>query len=207
MPQGDAVVRFARSGAVALALVGGALAVWSAPLQSQRASVPATVEPQPALSVVTDGAVGAMRVVLRDGAREAGSIAVPAGVTRAAVAAAIADALWHPDGRDVAFGVRGEEQSFVVVFLEQPAGAHTAVDVSRVERANIGAIGPDRVYPYRYTRPVEWLPRHQVEGTGPYSGRPAVQISFRTELHDDAGVRYAAAEALIVTRDGTPLWR
>jgi hypothetical protein len=178
----------------------------SVPLQSQRAE-PAIAPQRLALVVVEAGPGEAARLALRENGRDLGSIAVPPGVTRTALDEGIAGALWHPNGRDVAAGFTGDAGSFVVVFLEQPAGGFRAVDVSRVERTNIGGIGPSRTYTERRTRPVEWLPRSRIEGTGPYAGLPAVQILLRTHVWDESRVRYTGAEPLIITRDGTPLWR
>jgi hypothetical protein len=145
--------------------------------------------------------------VLQDG-RERGSIAIPEGVTRAAIDAGLREVLWHPNGRDVAIAFKGAAASFVVVFLDQPGGVMRPVDVSQVERTNIGGIGPFRTYVDRRTRPVEWLGLARIEALGSrYDRAEAVQIRLRTEVWDEAGTRYVGTEPLIITRDGVPLWR
>jgi hypothetical protein len=192
----------ARSALLRMVFMSCALAVFTVAVDSPHASTQAS-GPRPVL-LVTDGGDG-RRLVLRGGTREVGSIAVPPDVGRAALDAAISSALWHPNRWDVAISANGDTGSFVVVFLEQPNGTYAAVDVSRVERTTIGGIGPNRTYRVRRTRAVEWLADRQLEG--PYAGRPAVQIRFRTEVWDEAGTRYAGGDVLIITRDGTPLWR
>ena len=184
-------------------LVCGAVAVLPVAIHSQGAS--SNGAPAPRLSLAVSGNGEGARLVLRDGPRDVASIAAPPAATRAALEAAIATALWHPNGRDVALAVTGGRASFVAVLLEQPRGAFTVVDVSEIERRNIGGIGPNRTYPVRRTRPVEWLADRQLEGS--YAGRAAVQIRFRTEVRDAGGTRYRAADVLLITRDGTPLWR
>jgi hypothetical protein len=194
------------AGVLALAL-HVALIVLSMPHASARVAQAAALAQPLALAVAEAGDEHARQLVLRENGRDVGSIAIPPGVTRAALDEGIAAALWHPNGRDVAAGVNGNGGSFVVVFLEQPTGTFLAVDVSRVERANIGGIGPSRRYTQRQTKPVEWLPRSRIEGTGAYRNRPAVQIPLQTPVWDEARVRYAGTEALIITRDGMRLWR
>ena len=94
---------------------------------------------------------------------------------------------------------RSAPESFIVVFLLQPNGAYLAVDMSRVEHVNIGAIGPDRAYREVQTAPVEWLVRP--------AGDPDVQFWLQTHAWDPSGLRYAGREPLIITREGRPLWR
>ena len=45
------------------------------------------------------------------------------------------------------------------MFLQQTHGDYLAVDVSGMERANIGYLGPDRHYERVETTSLKWLPR------------------------------------------------
>jgi hypothetical protein len=123
---------------------------------------------------------------------------VPHRVSAASLALGLKAVLRHPNGHDLAAGFRGDNGSFVVVFLRQANGTYLSVDVSQVERVNIGAIGPDRVYRDTETAPVEWMLRDSDD---------AVQVRLRTTTWDVAGRRYRGTEPLIITRDGRPLWR
>jgi hypothetical protein len=128
---------------------------------------------------------------------EVGSIVVPPRVSKSAIDQELNTVLWHQNGNDVAVGFKGDQGSFVVVFLKQPDGRYVAVDVSRVEAVNIGAIGPDRTYRDVHTVPMLWLPRED----------DSVQLSLQTRAWALSGQRYVMAEPLIITRDGRPLWR
>lgn len=156
------------------------------------------VPPQVNLEVVA-GPLGQERqlVVSKDG-KQLGSIAVPGRVSAADLDEGLKGMLWHPDGSGLALGFKGDKGSFVVVFLRQASGAYVAVDVSQVERANIGAIGPNRPYRNVQTAPTEWLPSRE-DG--------AVQLWLQTLAWDLSGRRYRPREPLIITRDGRPLWR
>lgn len=172
-------------------------------------SVTSTQEARSAISLrMLEPSFGARRLTIMEGERELGSIAIPSDVPPAAVDAALPRALRHPNGRDIAVAFDGLEASFVVVFLRQAAGTYRAVDVSRVERVNIGGIGPWATYTARHTEPVEWLPLDRIAASGhPFDGTEAVQIRFRTRVWDANGVRKSMSEPLIVTRDGIALWR
>jgi hypothetical protein len=150
---------------------------------------------------------GARLAITKDGV-ERGSVAMPPGLLQGDVDEGLRGALWHPNGRDVAMGFKGAKASFVVVFLQQADEAYVAADVSRVERANIGGIGPFRTYKDRRTDPIEWLRLGRIEATGSqYDGAEAVQLRLRTQVWDLSGTRYQGVEPLIILRNGTPLWR
>ena len=152
------------------------------------------------------------RLAIFKNGSEAGSIPVPSRVSASALAEGLGKAVWHPNRDDVAVGFKGDEkaipagggtglnpqvQSFVVVFLLQPGGTYIAVDVSRVEAVNIGAIGPFRSYRNSETAPTEWLRRESDD----------VQLWLATTAWDLTGQRYRMREPLIISRDGRPLWR
>ena len=149
---------------------------------------------------VVEGLGGQERrlAVVKDG-QELGSIAVPSRVGRSALDQGLKGMLRHPNGNDLALGFRGEGDSFVVVFLLQANGSYLAVDVSQVERANIGVVGPNRTYLDVQTNPIEWLTRPE--------GDDSVQIRLQTRAQDLSGQLYRPTEPLIITRDGRPLWR
>jgi hypothetical protein len=160
--------------------------------------------------VIANGpAVGQHRLTVIESGSERGSIDVPTRVSPAALEEGLLGVLVHPNKHDLAVGFRGTPgpiadrrrvpQSFVVLFLRQTSGAFLAVDVSQVELANIGFIGPDRTYPDVATVPLEWLARPAEDNM--------VQIRLQTRARDQSGQRYRATEPLIVTRDGRPLWR
>jgi hypothetical protein len=149
---------------------------------------------------IVDGKTGQGRrlAVVKDG-REWGSIAVPSRVGRSALEQGLKGLLRHPNGNDLAVGFKGDKGSFVVVFLLQANSTYLAVDVSRVERVNIGVAGPNRTYLDLQTNPIEWLPRPE--------GDDGVQIRLQTHARDVSGQLYRPTEPLIITRDGRPLWR
>jgi hypothetical protein len=170
-----------------------AVVILSGPIAAQAPSGQLRVD-------VVEGLSGQGRrlVVLNDG-KELGSIAVPPRVSATALDRGLKETLRHPNGNDLAVGFKGDKGSFVVVFLLQPNGAYLAVDVSRVELANIGVIGHNRTYRDVQTMPIEWL--HRPEGDD------SVQIRLQTRARDVAGRRYRPTEPLIITRDGRALWR
>jgi hypothetical protein len=171
---------------------------------AQGVSRPAALEVQ----VVTGSGPNETRLAIMREGIDRGAIAMPPGLPRTAIEQGIRDALWHPNGRDVALGFQGTTASFVVVFLQQTNGTYVVADVSRVEEANIGAIGPSRTYKVRRTEPIEWLNLRRIEAAGSrYDGAEAIQIRLRTQVWDLKGTRYQGAEPLIILRDGTPLWR
>jgi hypothetical protein len=151
------------------------------------------------LEVVADSSRKERRLaVVRDG-KEVGSIVVPPGISERDVQDGLKRLLFHPNGNDLAVGFKADKGSFVVVFLRQASGAYVAVDVSRVERVNIGVSGPHRRYYDVHTVPLEWLPRDE--------GDDSVQIRLQTRARDASGRRYRPTEPLIIMRDGRPLWR
>jgi hypothetical protein len=168
-------------------------------VNEQEVGVIVNVSGRVSLASVEDGPSGHGKrlVVLKDG-NVLGSVDVPPRVSAAALDAGLKGVLRHPNGIDLAAGFEGDKGSFVVVFLQQASGSYLAVDVSQVEQKNIGAIGPSRQYRERHTVPTEWLP-DRIGG--------AVQLFIQTRAWDMNGRRYSSKEPLIITRDGTPLWR
>lgn len=135
--------------------------------------------------------------MVRRAGKELGGIAIPTDVSAAAIDAGLATIVWHPGGRDFACAFARTKGSFVVVFLAQSDGTYRGVDVSQVEKVNIGAIGPFRKYRETRSRPIDWIPRDD----------DSVQVRLRTDAWDTAGVHYRMHEPLIITRAGEPLWR
>jgi hypothetical protein len=153
--------------------------------------------PAAILRVLTEPA-GKRLAVFKDG-RDLGSIAVPVTLSDPAIEDGLRKVLVHPNGDDLAVGFKSDKGSFVVVFLRQPDGSYLAVDVSAVEKVNIGGIGPNRTYRTVETMPTGWLDRSE--------NATAVQLWLQTRAWDLSGRRYAIREALIITRDGNALWR
>jgi hypothetical protein len=147
---------------------------------------------------VLDDPAGRLLAVVRDG-KNVGSIVIPMAMPALTVEQGLRNILRHPNGNDLAIGFNSAQSSFVVVFLLQRDGSYLAVDVTRVEKVNIGAIGPFRAYKRTETTPTSWLERPQNDDS--------VQIQLQTHAWDLSGRRYTMNEPLIITRDGTPLWR
>jgi hypothetical protein len=159
-----------------------------------QASAPAPVT----LAAVNDPSRQGQRLVVLSDGKELGSIDVPPRVPAAALDEGLRGVLKDPRGVDLAIGVKGVRQSFVVVFLRQASGSYLAVDVSQVEQKNIGVIGSGRSYRDVYTVPTGWLPPRPDD---------AVQIWMQTWAWDMTGQRYSTKEPLLITRDGRPGWR
>ena len=70
------------------------------------------------------------------------------------------------------------------------------IDVSGMEGANLGLIGPDRRYDRVETTPLKWL--HRDDGL--------FQIQMRTRAWK-SGQRYTAAGTLVIKPDGTCVWQ
>lgn len=139
-------------------------------------------------------AVGAP--VLDDRLLTAARKALPPKVSSNELAEALERGLWNSNKTAVAISIRRTKASPVFVFLRSEDGSYLASDISQVEGANIGFIGPHAKYERIETEPIQWLPRE--DGW--------FQIVVRTRAWR-SGKRYTAAEPLIIRPDGTPLWR
>jgi hypothetical protein len=125
--------------------------------------------------------------------------ALPADISTNDVAKALSAGLWNSNRTAVAISInRVPRPSIIFVFLKQSSGQYRAGDVSGVEGGNFGVLGiAGRAGYERFeTTPIEWLPRDD--------GR--LQVVMRTRAWK-AGRRYTVSEKLVVSADGTPLYR
>ncbi len=109
---------------------------------------------------------------------------------------ALGHGLWNSNKTAVAIAIAKPKASVLFVFLRQTHGAYLAVDVSGMEGANIGVLGPDRHYDRRETTPVKWC--HRDDGL--------FEIQMRTRAWS-SGLRYTMSGTLVIKPDGTCLWR
>lgn len=109
---------------------------------------------------------------------------------------AIDRGLWNTNKTALALSFLRPKASLLFVFLEQQDGGYLAVDVSRMENANIGFIGPDRLYDRVETAPLKWL--HRNDGL--------FQIQMRTRAWS-SGQRYTGSGTLVIKPDGTCIWQ
>jgi hypothetical protein len=106
--------------------------------------------------------------------------------------------LWNSNRTAIAIGIPKPKASLVFVFLRQTGGKYLAADCSGVEGGNFGKLGiaGRAAYGRFETTPVEWL--HRDDGM--------FQVVMRTRAWK-SGKRYTVTEPLVVTADGTPLYR
>jgi hypothetical protein len=109
---------------------------------------------------------------------------------------AIGDGLWNSNRTAVAIAIPKPKGSPLFVFLRQTHGDYLAVDISRMEGANIGYLGPDRHYDRVETTSLKWL--HRDDGL--------FEVQARTRAWS-SGRRYTASGTLVIKPDGTCLWR
>ena len=182
-------------------LLAVTIVVFAPPARQAHAETQAGATGRPDSSITIqrarDDAARPTRLEVRRAGKELGGVPVPADVSLAAIDAGLKTIVWHPGGRDFACAFARMKGSFVVVFLVQGDGTYRAVDVSQVETANIGGIGPNRQYREVRSTPVDWLPRTD----------DSVQLRLRTDAWDMSGRHYRMQEPLIITRAGQPLWR
>ena len=128
---------------------------------------------------------------------ELASIAIPEDITTESIERGLKSVVWDRDRRNGAVAFERPQGSFVVAFVTRKGGTFIANDISRSELAAIGAIGPNRNYVTRRTRPVEW----RASSTGGHG------LVVRTEAWDASGKRYAIQDLLHFDDNGQPLWR
>src|SRR5262245_45234065 len=75
------------------------------------------------------------------------------------IARAISNGRWNSNRTAVAIAIPKPKASLLFVFLRQTQGDYLAVDVSGMEGANIGYLGPVRHYDPVETTPLKWLHR------------------------------------------------
>ncbi|WND79845.1 hypothetical protein [Lysobacter capsici] len=107
-----------------------------------------------------------------------------------------ASALWSVDRRAAAASMRTATGPGVFVFLRGGDGSFQKIDVSAVERKNLGKLGLAQRYERIETRAVGWLP----------SQGELLRLEVRTQAWHQ-GRRYVAEELLMLRTDGRVLWR
>jgi len=112
------------------------------------------------------------------------------------IARAIGHGLWNSNRTAVAIAIPKPKASLLFVFLRQLHGDYLAVDVSGMEGANVGRLGPDRHYDRLETAPLKWLHR----------GDELFEIQVRTRAWS-SGLRYTTSGTLAIKPDGTCLWQ
>ena len=112
------------------------------------------------------------------------------------IARAIGHGLWNSNRTAVAIAIPKPKASLLFVFLRQHHGDYLAVDVSGMEGANVGRLGPDRHYDCVETAPLTWL--HRSDGL--------FQIQMWTRAWS-SGRRYTSSGTLAIKPDGTCLWQ
>jgi hypothetical protein len=126
--------------------------------------------------------------------------AMPREVATNLLARALESGLWNSNRTAVAVSIAQPhpKSSLVFVFLRQKDGTYLAVDARGVEGGNLGKIGSARRPGYdRFeTTPTEWLHRED--------GRFMVEMRTRGWR---GGQRYTASEPLLISTNGTVLWR
>jgi hypothetical protein len=124
--------------------------------------------------------------------------ALPEEISASDIGRGLSAGLWNPNGTAVAASFARPKSSLIFAFLRQPDGNFLAVDVSRVEGANLGKLGTAGRAGFERceTMPVKWLPRDD----------GLFQVVMRTRAWK-AGQRHTASEPLVVKPDGTPVWR
>ena len=118
--------------------------------------------------------------------------AVPRDISTNEIIRAISSGLWNSNKTAVAVAIPKPKASLLFVFLRKAHGEYLAVDVSSLEGANIGYLGPDRRYDRIETTPLKWL--HRDDGL--------FQIQMRTRAWA-SDQRYTAAGTILIKPDGT----
>jgi hypothetical protein len=126
--------------------------------------------------------------------------ALPQDITTNEIIMVLRTGLWNSNrtALAVSFPRPRPQPSEIFVFLHQTNGTYLAVDASGVEGGNLGKLGSRgrKDYDRVETTPVEWLYRDD--------GR--FQVVMRTRAWR-AGRRYTVPENLLISRNGTVLWR
>jgi hypothetical protein len=123
--------------------------------------------------------------------------ALPDDVPESVVDDAVRAGVWNAARTAVAISVSRPRGSAVLAFIVQASGEWVAVDVSAVERGNLGKLGSARAgYDKVETEPVRWLGRRD----------GLFQVVLRTRAWK-AGRRFTVSEPLLIRPDGTVLWR
>jgi hypothetical protein len=124
--------------------------------------------------------------------------ALPQEISTNEIARALDTGLWNSNRTAIVIGIPKPKASLVFVFLRQTGAKYLGVACSAVEGGNFGKLGiaGRAAYDRFETTPVEWL--HRDDGM--------FQVVMRTRAWK-SGKRYTVTEPLIITADGTPLYR
>jgi hypothetical protein len=115
----------------------------------------------------------------------------------AEVERALRAGIWNRDKTALAIHLPSPRGTALLVFILQATGGWLTVDVSRVERANLGKLGvPGTAFDSVETAPLRWLDRSD----------GLLQVEVRTRARK-SGQRFTVSEPLLIRPDGTVLWR
>jgi hypothetical protein len=111
---------------------------------------------------------------------------------------ALTKGLWTPDRRAVAVAVCGVDQAELFVFLRVKSGLYVSVNVSPLERTNLGRLGTLKREDYQrvVTTPVEWIPRTD----------KMLEIQMRTQVWR-LGKRKTTSGSVVIEPGGTCIWQ
>jgi hypothetical protein len=123
---------------------------------------------------------------------------VPQDITTNELLRVLQAGLWNSNRTAVAVSFPRQNASVIFVFLQQTNGTYLAVNASGVEGGNLGVLGSRgrKDYDRFETTPVEW--RHRDDGR--------FQVVMRTRAWR-SGRRYTVSEPLLISPNGTVLWR
>jgi hypothetical protein len=147
------------------------------------------------LVLFTRGCIAFAQPGIEDKLMASARVALPH-ISTNAIAQAITHGVWSPNKTALAINISQAKGTLLFVFLRQTHGAFLPVDVSGMEGANVGYLGPDRRYDRVETTPLKWLNRDD----------GLFEIQMRTRAWS-SGKRYTAIGTLAVRPDGTCLWR
>lgn len=115
----------------------------------------------------------------------------------AKVERALRAGIWNRDKTALAIHLPVPRGTALLVFILQATGEWVPVDVSPVERANLGKLGvPGTAFDSVVTVPLRWLDRSD----------GLLQVEVRTRAWK-SGQRFTVSEPLLIRPDGTVLWR
>lgn len=117
-------------------------------------------------------------------------------ISSTSIADALAQSTWNTERTATAAAITAQGQSQVVAFLLREDGAYQAIDVSRVERANLMKLQQDPNFDRVESRPIGWIERED----------ELYQIEIQTRAWR-SGQRFTVSEKLLIEPNGKVLWR
>ena len=105
------------------------------------------------------------------------------------------DALWSQDKSAVVVYPFDTNKTSIYIFIKNESDKFIGVDISRVERINLGTIGSNRKFEKVETKAVKWMEHEKY-----------YQIHIETKAWSK-GQRYRASERLLIDKNGRVLWR